>query len=86
MRKIIRILGQKGRITIPYEIRMAANMQAGDIIRFTAEDHQVILQKENICDNCKNKPEALTEAVDQLSTNEKYDLAIYLLRLCGSQT
>lgn len=85
MRKIVRVLGKKGRITIPFEIRMAMHLQEGDVLSFTAADYQITLTKEKLCDQCKSKPEALTDAVNQLSKEEQCELAVYLLRRCGAK-
>lgn len=85
MRKIVRVLGKKGRITIPFEIRMAMHIKSGDVLSFSAEDNQVTITKEKLCDQCKSKPEALTDAVNQLSKEEQCELAVYLLRQCGAK-
>lgn len=55
MAKLLRILGKRGRITIPYEIRQSVGFQYNDVLSFTeaADGRTVIVKRERICDNCK---------------------------------
>ena len=55
MGKIYRILGKRGRITIPYEIRVKVGFQANDVLSFAeSEDgRSVVVKREKICDYCK---------------------------------
>lgn len=55
MGKIYRILGKRGRITIPYEIRVKVGFQANDVLSFAeSEDgRSVVVKREKICDCCK---------------------------------
>ena len=54
MSKLYRILGKRGRITIPYEIRRRAGFQYNDVLSFTEQDDRTIMvRREKICDNCK---------------------------------
>ena len=47
MRKIVRVLGKRGRITIPYEIRIRNNIGYNDILSFEEKDaNTIILRKE----------------------------------------
>ena len=52
MIKMHKILGQEGRITIPYEVRLAMQLFPGDVISFTAADGKTVIIKEKICENC----------------------------------
>jgi len=56
-KKILRILGTRGRITIPYEIRQAVGLAYNDVLSFTeSEDSRsVIVRREKLCDNCQSK-------------------------------
>lgn len=85
MHRIYRIIGKKGRITIPYEMRSALNIGRGDIISFQLNGKSVIITKEKLCGNCRGDKEALTQAVNSLEDREKYELAVYLLNQCGVQ-
>ena len=60
MRKIVRVLGKRGRITIPYEIRIRNNIGYNDILSFDAST--IILRKEKLCGGCSS--ECFDEADD----------------------
>lgn len=49
-----RILGKRGRTTIPYEFRQILNLRPTDVISFSINDDKncVIITKEKICDEC----------------------------------
>lgn len=55
MFKMFRILGKRGRITIPYEIRQRVGFAYNDVLSFTEapDGRTVIVKREKICDNCK---------------------------------
>lgn len=55
MNKMFRILGKRGRITIPYEIRHRVGFSYNDVLSFTesGDGRTVIVRREKICDNCK---------------------------------
>ena len=54
MLKIYRVLGKKGRITIPYEIRQRIGFRYNDVLSFTQQnDGSVLVRREKICDNCE---------------------------------
>ena len=55
MNKLYRILGKRGRITIPYEIRQRVGFKYNDVLSFTetADGRSVVVKRERICDNCK---------------------------------
>lgn len=54
MKKIYRILGKRGRITVPFEIRQSVGFKQNDILSFSeSEDGRtVVVRRERICD-CK---------------------------------
>lgn len=67
MNKLLRILGKRGRITIPYEIRQRIGFAYNDVLSFTeAKDGRtVIVRREKLCDNCIDRePMEFTETVD----------------------
>lgn len=70
MYRIYRIIGKKGRITIPYEMRSALNIGRGDILSFQLNGKSVIITKEKLCGNCRGDKEALTQAVNSLEDRE----------------
>ena len=58
MAKLLRILGKRGRITIPYEIRQKVGFAYNDVLSFTEgnDGRTVIVRRERICDCEKSKP------------------------------
>ena len=51
--KTLRILGKRGRVTIPQEVRDAIGMARGDVVSFTVvSEDAAIVRRERICDNC----------------------------------
>ena len=57
MKKLLRILGKRGRITIPYEIRQRVGFAYNDVLSFTesSDGRSVIVRREKLCDNCQGK-------------------------------
>ena len=55
--KLLRILGKRGRITIPDEIRQRVGFAYNDVLSFTesADGNSVIVRREKLCDNCQDK-------------------------------
>ena len=53
--KMFRILGKRGRITIPYDIRQHVGFCQNDVLSFTEspDGSAVIVRREKICDDCK---------------------------------
>ena len=89
MNKIIKILGKRGRITIPYEIRMKLGFAYNDVLSFEEQDdNTVIIKREKICDSCGKKPApkkkptdlgTLLDFIDELSREEKKVAFFHLL-------
>lgn len=64
---IYRVMGKRGRITIPYEFRQQVGFGYNDILSFTKQDdNTVIVKREEICDNCKRRevPPAASNSAD----------------------
>lgn len=85
MHKIYRILGKRGRITIPFEIRQRIGFRYNDVLSFTElDDSSVVVRKEKICDNCNELAEefeenyALEDFLDSLSEEEQRAALIHL--------
>ena len=85
MLKIYRVLGKKGRITIPFEIRQRIGFRYNDVLSFTElDDSSVVDRKEKICDNCKYLEEdfeenfTLEDFIDSLSEEEQRDALLHL--------
>ena len=56
-KKLLRILGKRGRITIPYEIRQRVGFAYNDVLSFTesSDGRTVIVRREKLCDGCHGK-------------------------------
>ena len=68
MNKLYRILGKRGRITIPYEIRRRVGFQYNDVLSFTEQDDRTIaVRREKICDNCKGTQPAVGKQADGIT-------------------
>lgn len=85
MLKIYRVLGKKGRITIPYEIRQRIGFKYNDVLSFTQQDDgSVVVRREKICDNCNELAEefeekfTLEDFLDSLSEEEQRDALLHL--------
>lgn len=79
MNKIYRVLGKRGRITIPFELRQELNFTSNDIVSFSSQGNQVIITKEKICDNCVNSF-SVQDSIKSLSEKEKYEILMYLMK------
>lgn len=55
--KLFRILGKRGRITIPFEIRQRIGFKYNDVLSFTEnpDGTSVTVKIEKICDNCSKR-------------------------------
>ena len=56
MIQMYRILGKRGRITIPYEIRQRVGFSQNDVLSFTEspDGRAVVVKREKLCDDsCK---------------------------------
>lgn len=91
MLKIYRILGKRGRITIPFEIRQRIGFRYNDVLSFTQQDDgSVVVRREKLCDNCQYLEEhfeeniTLEDFLDSLSEEEQRDALIHL-SLLGSE-
>lgn len=87
--KILRILGKKGRITIPFEIRKEVGFKYNDVLSFVqADNNTVIVRRERICDescpmyNEYNQPtkasSTITEYLDGLTAEEQRTALVHL--------
>ena len=84
-KKIVRVLGKRGRITIPYQIRVRNKIGYNDILSFEEkDDNTIILRKERLCNGCT--PECFDEVsdlsiedfLDSLSTEQQRKATIHL--------
>ena len=87
MTKLYRVLGKRGRITIPFEMRRRVGFQYNDVLSFTEQDDRtVVVKREKICDNCTGQkksaaePDGITlmEFLDGLTADEQRAALIHL--------
>ena len=84
MGKTFKILGKKGRITIPYEIRSKLGFTYNDVVSFEDKGNgYVVIKKEKFCDSCNQPAEAdmsILEYLDSLTPVEQNAALVYLSR------
>ena len=91
MKKIYRILGQKGRTTIPYALRVKLGLQADDVLSFreAKDGTSVIVCREKICDNCQGQTSCIKtpkkQAAKQKENSEEITLYDFLNGLSPDQ-
>lgn len=82
-----RILGKRGRITIPFELRQRVGFSCNDVLSFTeSEDGKSItVTREKICGNCKGaadeeKPDgvSLFDFLNSLSPEQQRAALVHL--------
>lgn len=85
MLRLFRVLGKRGRITIPYEIRQRIGFRYNDVLSFIQQnDGSVLVRREKLCDNCQYLEEefeenyTLEDFLDSLSEEEQRDALIHL--------
>ena len=89
MTKLYRILGKRGRITIPYELRKRVGFSCKDVLSFAQQDDRtVIVRREKLCNDCRKAPDApvkpepegitLLNFLDGLSAKEQRAALIHL--------
>ena len=87
MTKPIKILGKRGRVTIPFEIRQALGFTDNDILSFTAQpDGTLLVRREKLCDDSEEEQEpaekrtsdSVMELLDSLPDSQQRDILIKL--------
>jgi bifunctional DNA-binding transcriptional regulator/antitoxin component of YhaV-PrlF toxin-antitoxin module len=81
--KIYKILGKRGRITIPYAIRQKLGFEKDDVISFEAQDDgSVSIRAEPRCCGCREDDQpsivSLQDILDELPMDAKRDALVYL--------
>lgn len=67
------MLGQKGQVSIPAEVRTVLGLKAGDRLVFNIHNHQVILSKKNIQDDDALYYQALSSTLNEWNSEEDDD-------------
>lgn len=74
MTKLYRILGKRGRITIPYEMRRRVGFQYNDVLSFTEQDDRsVVVKREKVCDNCRETKHSVSKNTDSITLMQFLD-------------
>lgn len=82
-----KILGKRGRTTIPYEFRQILDMRAQDVITFSINDDKncVVITKEKICDECiKNIKQPKVVPVGDFFKNMSKDEKVAVIAMLSS--
>ena len=88
--KINKILGKRGRITIPYELRIKMGFRYNDVVSFEEQDNNtIIIRSEKIGDGCRDtdiktmeKPTNMTtlmDFIDELPIKEQRAAFVHLM-------
>ncbi len=82
MAKTYRLMGKRGRTTIPFEIRMRMRLGTDSLISYEMKDENtVIVRREKVCDGCKTpdtQEGSILDVINSLSDNEQKHLLRYL--------
>lgn len=86
MEKLYRVLGKRGRVTIPYELRVQVGFAYNDILSFeVSEDGAAItVRRERICSDCergipeKNDELTLYDILEELTGEERKAALLFL--------
>lgn len=87
MNKLYRVLGKRGRITIPFEIRQRVGFAYNDVLSFSEspDGQTVTVKREKICDNCKGAQPAtgkdevtLLDFLNELSDEQQRAALLHL--------
>lgn len=87
MKKILRILGKRGRITIPYELRQQVGFRHNDVLSFVIQsDDAIVVKREKLCDQCAGKENAgavnatmtLLDFLDSLTLEQQREAVLHL--------
>ena len=86
MSSIIRVIGRKGRITIPYDIRMKMKITHNDVLRFEQIDEDSVLITRIVASKdlpetfeTENPAQLLCNCLDMLDSEDKIGVLNFLL-------
>lgn len=84
-----KLLDEKGRVLIPFELRKKAEMEKGDIVKISVSSGKIILSKVDIVEVGKQDAEAVeayvNAAVKMMSHEKQVALAARILRLAQQE-
>lgn len=80
--KVYRILGKRGRVTIPFVLRQKVGFAPNDILSFADQDSRSILVRREALRGEEDMPDAgqmtLLEFLESLSEAEQHAALVYL--------
>lgn len=80
MKKKFVIIGKRGRITIPEEIRNVVGIKYNDLLSFEVQpNNTIIIRKERYCDNCVSENSMPLSEVLKRYPEEERDKAFIAL-------
>lgn len=86
MSSIIRVIGRRGRITIPYDMRMKMKITHNDVLRFEQIDEDSVLMTRIVASKdlpetfeTENPAQLLCNCLDMLDNEEKIRVLNFLL-------
>lgn len=82
--KLYRVLGNEGRVTIPWDMRQIVGFRPGNIVSFCLVDERsVLVRKEELCTQespsrlyTRNAP--LLDFLESLNETQRYDALVHL--------
>lgn len=82
---VFKVLDDKGRVLIPYEMRKEAEIKCGDIVKVSIDKGVVNITKADLIEVCDQSHDARSKyvhsAVKHMSRQEQMELAEKLIRL-----
>lgn len=82
---VYKVLDDKGRVLIPYEMRKEAEIECGDIVKISIEKGIVRVTKADLIEVCDQSSEArvnyVNSAVKHMDRKDQLELAEKLIRL-----
>lgn len=82
---VFKVMDDKGRILIPYEMRKEAEIECGSIVKISMEKGSVKIMKADLLEVCDQSQEArlkyVNSAVKHMSKQEQLALAEKLIHL-----
>jgi len=78
--KLYRIIGNQGRITIPFALRKCIGFQPDDVVSFEMISQDTVLVRREALHNMKEKPSEvqLKEFLETLSPSQQYKALVHL--------
>lgn len=73
-----RVLGKKGRVTIPHALRNKLQFQENDIVSFKLEEGRIVIAK-ILSQDRRMEAQMLEAYLDTLTQKEQYQAIVYLM-------